>query len=91
MHYAILSLEIINKGGTNNVSIFFDYSKLKGKAREKGLRQKDIAVAANISSVTYSQKLNNHSLFTQGEIQAIAGVLSIGPSEIGEYFFTPKV
>ena len=47
------------------MNIIFDYSKLLGKAKELGLRQKDLAEKAEVSPSTYSQKLNHNSPFTQ--------------------------
>lgn len=73
------------------MNIIFDYSKLLGKAKELGLRQKDLAEKAEVSPSTYSQKLNHNSPFTQKEIQATVNALHIPTSEIGTYFFTLKV
>ena len=69
----------------------FDYSKLKGRTKELGLTQENIADKVAMSSGTYSQKINNNSEFTQKEIQDICNVLNIPLSDIPIYFFTPKV
>lgn len=69
----------------------FDYSKLKGRTKEFGLTQENIADKVAMSPGTYSQKLNNNSEFTQKEIQDICSVLSIPLSDIPIYFFTLKV
>lgn len=64
-----------------------DYSKLKGRTKEKGYTQKDVALSAGISEATYSLKLNGKSAFRQEEISAIIKLLEISPKEIGDYFF----
>lgn len=69
----------------------FDYSKLRGLAREKGKTQEAIAAVAGMKEATYSQKINNNSEFRQSEILQICEVLSIPPEQIHAYFFTPEV
>lgn len=69
----------------------YDYSKLKGKTKELGLRQEDVGVAAGLTPTTYSLKLNNKGVFKQSEIEAICQLLNISPDMIPTYFFTPKV
>lgn len=71
--------------------IKFDYSKLRGKMREKELRQDQVAKMIGISPATYSQKLNNKAYFTQDEISDLVKILSISSNDIGTYFFTLKV
>ena len=75
----------------NRSNGYFDYSKLKGRTKEKELRQEDLAHIMGISPTTYSQKINNKSLFTQNEIEALIMPLAILPIEIGAYFFVLKV
>lgn len=69
----------------------FDYSKLKGKIKEKGFTQEDIAHHINKDKSTISLKLNNQSLFVQDEISEIVKLLEIPGKEIKEYFFTEIV
>ena len=69
----------------------FDYSKLLGKIKEKGLTQEILAKTIGITPGSMSEKLNNKANFKQKEIIAICQVLGILTGEIGEYFFTQKV
>lgn len=69
----------------------FDYSKLKGRMKEKGYTQEDVANHINISKSTISLRLNNQALFIQDEICKIIGLLDIPYEEIKEYFFKEKV
>lgn len=69
----------------------FDYSKLRGRAREKGETQESLATRAGMKEATYSQKINNNSEFKQNEIVSICDALAIPYDMIHAYFFTPKV
>ena len=69
----------------------FDYSKLLGRIKEKGFTQETLAKHIGITPGVMSMKLNNQSNFKQKEIFAICEALDIAISEIGEYFFVPKV
>lgn len=69
----------------------FDYSRLRGLAKERGKTQEAIAAVAGMKEATFSQKINNNSEFKQGEILKICEVLSIPHEQIHAYFFTPKV
>lgn len=71
--------------------MIYDYSKLRGKMREAGYRQRDVGIAAGLTPTTYSLKLNNKGEFRQSEITAICDLLNISPDLIPAYFFTPKV
>ncbi|MBE6924555.1 MAG: DUF739 family protein [Ruminococcaceae bacterium] len=66
----------------------FDYSKLRGLAREKGKTQEAIAAIVGMKEATYSQKINNNSEFKQSEILRICDVLAIPHEQIHAYFFT---
>ena len=68
-----------------------NYSKLRGKTRELGLRQSDVASAAHMSESTYSLKLAGKSQFTLREVRDIVEYLGIPAEEIPDYFFTPEV
>lgn len=69
----------------------FDYSKLRGLAREQGKTQEAIAAVAGMKEATFSQKINNNSEFKQSEIIKICEVLMIPHNMIHYYFFTPLV
>ena len=69
----------------------FDYSKLLGRIKEKGLTQAQLSSLVDMTPGTMSMKLNNRAYFRQAEIFAICDVLDIPISEIGEYFFVRKV
>jgi transcriptional regulator with XRE-family HTH domain len=65
----------------------YNYSKLLGRIRERGLTQEQLAKAIGKDKCTISGKINNRFSFTQEEIDAICEVLDISNDEIGEYFF----
>lgn len=69
----------------------FDYSKLRGRMREKGLTQEEVAISSEMSPSTFSLKLNNQSNFSQDDICNLSDVLEIPHIEIGVYFFTLMV
>ena len=65
----------------------YNYSKLLGRIRERGLTQEQLAKAIGKNKSTISAKVNNQFSFTQEEMDAICKVLDISNDEIGEYFF----
>ncbi len=65
----------------------FNYNKLRGKIRECGLTQEDVAKKINVAPATLSLKLNNASEFTQSEIRDICDLLNISGIELSDYFF----
>lgn len=69
----------------------FDYSKLRGRLVEKGIRQYDLAKYLGISEASLSRKMQNWSPFTQVEIGMICKHLSITDAEIGAFFFAERV
>lgn len=69
----------------------FNYSKLRGKIREMGITQKQIAEKIGTGESTISAKLNNKCYFYQPEIAKICDILNIADEEVGLYFFTPEV
>ena len=69
----------------------FDYSKLKGRIKEKLNHQYVLAEKIGISTNAFSRKLNNALDFTNRETAKIIEVLDIKGDEIKEYFFTEKV
>lgn len=68
-----------------------DYSKLKGRTKEFGLSQGDVARFAHMSESTYSLKLKGQYPFRQNEMDAIIELLQIPPEHLSEFFFTNKV
>ena len=68
-----------------------NYDELLGKTRAMGLKQKDLAVAAQMTESTMSLKLAGKYPFTADEIRRIVEKLGIAPEQIGTYFFTQKV
>lgn len=69
----------------------FNYSKLRGKIREMGITQKQIAEKIGTGESTISAKLNNKCYFYQPEIAKICDILNIADEEVGLYFFTTEV
>ena len=69
----------------------FDYSKLRGRIKEKMDSQDALASAIGIGRVSLSKRLNNKLEFSQNEIKAAAVALEIDANEIPSYFFTEKV
>ena len=68
-----------------------DTNKLMGRIVEKGYTVTSFADKVGISRQSLGKKLNGARDFTVSEIFGICEILSITRSEIGDYFFTPKV
>ncbi len=68
-----------------------DYSRLLGRLRECGLTQKELAEIIGISEGQMSQKIQGNYPFKQSEIGSVCDTLGINQTDIGLYFFTPKV
>lgn len=69
----------------------FDHSRLLGRIKECGFTQEALAKHIGIAESSMCLKLNNKASFRHCEIDAISSALKIESSEIGVYFFTPKV
>lgn len=69
----------------------FDYSKLRGKIKEIYDTQDRFAKDLNMGRTALSQRLNNHSNFSQKEISGACVLLNLSIEEIPEYFFKQKV
>lgn len=69
----------------------FDYSKLKGLIVEKFDTVSAFSDAIGVAVQTVSAKLNNRLHVTKNDIIKWSNVLGIEVSDIGIYFFTPKV
>ena len=65
--------------------MFFDYSKLNGKIKERFNTQGAFARALGISTTSLSKKLHNKTEFTQSEITRAKSLLDIDATE--PYFF----
>jgi transcriptional regulator with XRE-family HTH domain len=65
----------------------YNYSKLLGRMRERGISQEQLAKALDKTESTLSLKLNNRFNFKTEEIDAISELLDIPNNEIGAYFF----
>lgn len=67
----------------------FDFSRLKGRIREKGFTQVDLAKAVGISSSSLNLKINNKRDFTLKETFAIAKILGI--DDCNPFFYVEKL
>lgn len=65
----------------------FDYSKLRGRIREKFGSYKKLAPHISFTTVSLSNKLNNKSYFDSPEILELAKALEIEDEELNAYFF----
>ena len=66
----------------------FDYSKLKGRIKEKCGSQKVFAELLNVSEGTLTSKLQGYTYFTQDEIMKSTEILEIEACDVSLYFFT---
>ena len=64
-----------------------DYSKLKGRIREKYKTHEAFAKAMGMSLATLSKKLNNQSQWACSEIMKACELLGISLAEAHLYFF----
>lgn len=73
--------------------MIFDFSKLRGRIKEKLKYESVFAEKIDISQASLSSKFNNKSDFTAREISRASDedVLDIPLNELGEYFFTKKL
>ena len=71
-------------------TIVFDYSKLRGRIKEKYGSEKAFAEAMGLSQATLSLKLNGESATSCAQAMTWAQALQIGIDEMGVYFFNPK-
>lgn len=71
-----------------NDKMLFNYSKLKGKIREKFITQSAFAKELGISSVSLSAKLNNRVEFSQTEMDKSCELLEVPKDFIPIFFYT---
>lgn len=69
----------------------FDYSKLKGRIKEKCGTQDKFAKRMVMGRVSLSQRLNNYLDWSRCEMKTACEVLDLDIDEIPIYFFTPEV
>lgn len=69
----------------------YDYSKLLGRMRERGMTQREFAKEVGISEATANMSLNNKRDFRQDEITRAISILGIDVAEIPSYFFTHQL
>ena len=65
----------------------FDYSKLRGRIREKYGTQKSFANAMDTTPATLSKKLSCKAYFDQMEIVRAVKLLDIQQGSVSAYFF----
>lgn len=82
---------MIEQFGIGGIKLAYDYRKLLGKIVEVYGTQYKFAEAMGLSEHTVSVKLNNLRPFKQEEIAKACELLCINPSEMSDYFFSPKV
>ena len=63
-------------------------NKIKGRMRELGIVQADVARRLNLAEPTVSQKINGKRPMDLEEARAFADMLRIDNSEFGAYFFS---
>ena len=69
----------------------FDYSRLRGKIKEKCDTQESFTRQMGMSRTSLSKRLNNQIDFSQDEILRACKILDIDDSGITQYFFAEKV
>lgn len=65
----------------------YDYSKLKGRIKEKYGTQGEFAKALDLAQTTVSLKVNGKTEWTQNEIEKSIEALGLSKDDIGDYFF----
>ena len=71
--------------------MIFNYSKLRGRIREKLGSEKEYGKQMGFSSYTLSKRLNNELPFKAPEIYKSCILLGIPLDDVKNYFFTPDV
>lgn len=69
----------------------YDYSKLKGKIKEKYETRDRFAKALGIGLSTLSLKLNNKAEWSQEEMRITLQLLGETPDSIDAYFFAHDI
>lgn len=68
----------------------FDYSKLRGRIRERYGTESNFADALGIGRVSLSKRLNNMLDFSRIEMLRSCDLLDITSQEMPSYFFTKE-
>lgn len=68
-----------------------DYANLRERMRDSKLTQKECADLIGISESQLNRKLAGEFVFRQDEINKLCEILEIDGTEIGKYFFCPKL
>ena len=63
------------------------FAKLRGRVKEKGMTENELARAINLSPSSLSCRLSGKVDWTLPEMRAVCDVLDIELSEVGTYFF----
>lgn len=63
-------------------------NKIKGRMKEMGIIQADVAKRLNLAEPTVSQKLNGKRPMDLDEARVLAEMLKIDNSDFGLYFFS---
>lgn len=66
-------------------------NKIKGRMKELGLSQADIAQHLNIAQPTVNQKISNARPFNLDEAEKLLKLLEIYIGDFGTYFFANEV
>lgn len=67
-----------------------DYTLLRGRIRDHGMSQKEVAEKIGVSEGQFCQKMSGNFAFRQDEINRICTLLDIESAEIGRFFFCAK-
>lgn len=65
----------------------YNYSKLLGLMREKGITQEELAKRIGISSTTLNKRLKNNSQFQQDEMKEILSTLGLTIEDVVPIFY----
>jgi len=68
----------------------YNYSKLRGKIKEKFGTEQKFAMELGISTVSLSKRLNNQLYFDVPEVHRACDLLQIQIEEVSSYFFYSK-
>ncbi|MDO4729559.1 MAG: DUF739 family protein [Bacteroidota bacterium] len=69
------------------MEVLFDYSKLRGRIKEKFGTEGDFSSALGMGRVSLSQRLNNILEFSSKEMLLCSKLLDFPVTEIPAYFF----
>lgn len=66
----------------------YEYAELRKRIKEKFKSQRAFSEEINLSLTSISTKLNNHSGFTQENVEQWAQALDIPKEDYGRFFYT---